>query len=81
VNLGVLRCLIRGADTRKLGDLALPRLLVQTLGVTRLSNLEQIAGCLAVGLVWRDERGNGNCGRVGEEFGDLEKVKLVIAWV
>jgi hypothetical protein len=98
VDLRLLRCLVRRADARELWNLALSRLLVQTLGVARLGNLErdvdedldeseglvracghgvQIAGCGAVGFVWRDEGRDGNCGRVGKQLGDLGKVMLV----
>jgi hypothetical protein len=31
----------------------------------------QFAGDLAVGFIWGDEGGERDCGRVGEEFGDL----------
>lgn len=43
-------------------------------GVDVLGVCVEIAGELAVGLVWGDERGQGNGGGVGEELGDLEEV-------
>lgn len=43
-------------------------------GVDVLGVGVEIAGELAVGLVWGDERGQGDGGGVGEELGDLEKV-------
>ena len=41
VDLGVLRRLIRRADAGELWDLALPRLLVQALGVARLGDFKR----------------------------------------
>lgn len=41
MNLGILRRLIRRTDAREFRNLALPRLLVQTLGITRLGNLKR----------------------------------------
>ena len=41
MNLRILRRFIRRRDTRKLRDLAFPRLLVETLGIARLGNLKR----------------------------------------
>lgn len=95
LDLRVLRRLVRCTDASELGDLSLAGLLVQALGVARLSDLErevdedldegqrlvvgmgglrgvQLAGLLAVCLVWRDEGRDGDGGAVGEQLGDLD---------
>jgi hypothetical protein len=40
-NLRILRRLVRRTNARELWDLALPRLLVQALGIARLSDFER----------------------------------------
>jgi hypothetical protein len=41
MNLRILGRFIRRTNARELGDLALPRLLIQTLGIARLGNLQR----------------------------------------
>lgn len=64
MNLRILRLLVRRTDTRELLDLARPRLLIQTLGVTLLGLFD--------GDVDEDfderERGFVSVGYVGVQF-------------
>jgi len=95
--VGVVRGLIRVRDTGEVLDLTSTGLLVETLGVAGLSDLEghisedlvkghthalvDLASVLTAALVRADERGDGNDTRVGEEGGDLTDTAEVLLTV
>lgn len=97
VQLRLERRLVRSRNTGELLDLTGTGLLVKALGITLLGNLNRdvnkdldkrklgllvdLASKVAVGTVWRDERGDGNGCRISKELGNLANTTNVLVTV